>query len=224
VNAAAVTASARRDRVVNDALFVAQLGCAIGFGITQGVTMLSSVAGISITWFALWFAFLLVNLALATSALRRRPDRFMRQTVVVYTTWAIAIAANLIMLLVADSSWSVVDTVTLAITGVGIVASVVVARARQMAVSDAMVRASFAVFLKSVPQITLAWNILRDGGDGIALFAIIAGHLIITMRLAQIGFSIRISGWDRERFGLAIGEGANEATWIVVTMVWLVAA
>jgi len=144
--------------------------------------------------------------------------------VVVYTTWAIAIAANLIMLLVADSSWSVVDTVTLAITGVGIVASVVVARVRQMAVSDAMVRASFAVFLKSVPQITLAWNILRDGGDGIALFAIIAGHLIITMRLAQIGFSIRISGWDRERFGLAIGEGANEATWIVVTMVWLVAA
>lgn len=137
-------AIARRDRAISDALFVAQVACALGFG------------------------------------------------------------------------------VALLITGGGIVVAIAVGRLRGLGIGDPMVRASFAVLCKGVPQVTLGWNILREGGAGIAVFAIIAGHLIISMRLAQIAFSIRAVGWDRNRLGIAIGEAANELSWIVATVAWII--
>ena len=41
------------------------------------------------------------------------------------------------------------------------------------------------------------------------------------MRLVQVWLSIREAGWDRNRLGIAIGEAANEASWIVATLVWV---
>ena len=40
-------------------------------------------------------------------------------------------------------------------------------------------------------------------------------------RLGQLVFSIREAGWDRNRMGSLISEVANEGSWIVATVVWL---
>ena len=77
------------------------------------------------------------------------------------------------------------------------------------------------MFCKAVPQLTLAWNIYREGGAGISVIAFTAGHVTIGMRIAQILVSIREAGLDRNRLGMAIGEAANEASWILATVVWL---
>jgi hypothetical protein len=34
-------------------------------------------------------------------------------------------------------------------------------------------------------------------------------------------FSIREAGWDRNRIGSALSEAANEISWVVTTIVWL---
>jgi len=217
----AVTATPRRARLTADLLFWVQVAAALGFGISQLLAMRTTVEGVSITWIALWLAFLLVNLVLALSALRVEPGRVIRQTVVIYVVWTVVCAANLVYLLIAGGRWNEVDTVTAAITSVGVLAAVAAGRAHGVGVSDPYVRAAFAVFFKGVPQLTLAWNIYRHGGEGIAVFAFVAGHVTICLRLWQVLYSIREAGWDRNRIGIGIGEAANELSWIVATAVWL---
>jgi hypothetical protein len=224
VSSVAVAASARRDRAISDFLFIAQVACAFAFGIAQFVAMQRSIVGVSITWIGLWLAFLLVNLVLALNARRAHDDRVMRQTVVMYAIWTGVSVIILAQLLLLGAHWNVVDSLTACLTLGGVVGAIVAARLRGLAVSDPLVRAAFAVFFKAVPQLTLAWNILRDGGQGVAAFAIAAGHVMITMRLGQVWFSSRVVGWDRNRIGLAIGEAANELSWIVTTIAWLIMA
>jgi len=211
----------RRERRIADGLFWIQILCALGFGFAQLAAMRRTIEGVSVTWIALWLAFLVVNLVLAVGALRAHPDRVIRQTVVIYAVWSVVCAVNLVYLLGAGVAWSDVDTVTAAITGTGGLAAMLVGRASGIGVSDPYVRAAFAVCCKAVPQITLAWNIYRDGGAGVAAFAIVTGHLTIGLRLWQVAYSIREAGWDRHRIGIAVGEAANEASWIVTTVVWL---
>jgi hypothetical protein len=50
---------------------------------------------------------------------------------------------------------------------------------------------------------------------------VVNGHFTILMRIGQLIFSIREAGWDRNRIGSAISEVANEASWLIVTVVWL---
>ena len=59
------------------------------------------------------------------------------------------------------------------------------------------------------------------GGAGLAGAAVITGHITILPRLGQLWFSIKEAGWDRNRHGSALSELANEASWLVATLVWL---
>jgi hypothetical protein len=55
----------------------------------------------------------------------------------------------------------------------------------------------------------------------LAAIGIWAGHVTICMRIGQLVYAIREAGWDRYRRGSLISEVANEASWIVATVVWL---
>ncbi len=213
--------AAGRARRVADALFVLQAGCSLLFGISQFVRMLDSVEGVSVTWMLFWVAFLAVNLGLAVRAHRHFASRISRQVITIYTLWTVVCAANLLLLLLSPGvAWTLVDTVTATLTLGGVIVATAIGRARGLQFGDPMLHAAYAVFCKAVPQLTLAWNIYRVGGDGISMVAFTAGHVTIGMRLVQIVLSIREAGLDRNRLGMAIGETANEASWIVATVVW----
>ena len=217
----AVPHAAGRARLVADTLFVLQAGCSLLFGFSQFVRMLDSVEGVSVTWMLFWVAFLAVNLGLAVRAHRTFASRISRQVITIYSLWTAVCAANLLLLLLsAGMRWTVVDTVTAALTLGGVVVATGIGRARGLHFGDPMLHAAYAVFCKAVPQLTLAWNIYREGGAGISVVAFTAGHVTIVMRIAQIVFSVREAGLDRNRLGMAIGETANEASWIVATVVW----
>ncbi len=221
MSVAVLAPGARRERAIGDFLFVTQVLCALGFGIAQFQVMRTTIAGVSITWIALWMAFLIVNLVLALNARAAYADRAIHQAVVVYAVWTAVSAVVLVGLLLAGGQWNFVDTVTAWITLGGVAGAITVGRSRGLSISDPMVRAAFAVFFKCVPQLTLAWNIARDGGEGVAAFAIFTGHVMIMMRLLQVWYSARTAGWDRNRRGIVIGEAANEGSWLVTTAVWL---
>ena len=213
--------AAGRARLVADGLFVLQAGCSLLFGVSQFRRMLDSVEGVSVTWMLFWVAFLAVNLGLAIRAHRNFASRISRQVITVYTLWTAVCAANLLLLLCSSGvQWSLVDSVTATLTLGGVVVATAIGRARGLRFGDPMLHAAYAVFCKAVPQLTLAWNIYREGGAGISVVAFTAGHVTIGMRLAQIVVSIREAGLDRHRLGMAIGEAANEASWIVATVVW----
>lgn len=205
-------------------LFLVQMGCAAVFGLSQFWQMLSSARGVSLSWFAAWEVFLIVNLWLARQAHRARPSPVTGQTFAIYAFYAVLIALDLSALLLRGSwAWTGTDSLTAALVLAGVAATLLAGAARGRSVRDPLVMGSLAIFFKAVPQCVLAWTIARDGGAGLAPAAIAAGHVTILLRLGQLGIAIREAGWDRNRIGSFISEVPNELSWIVVTLAWLAA-
>lgn len=210
------------DKTLADSLFVLQLGCALLFGASQITHMFAITEGVSLTWFAFWEIFLVINLMLSVNAHRNQPSRVTFQTIVVYAFWTVIAAFCLGLLLWQGTAvWNSRDTLTTAVTGVGIAMVAGYGRRQRLTLADPMVRGYLAVLFKGVPQLTLAYNIALVGGDGIAPLGVIAGHVTICTRLGQLWFSIREAGWDRNRIGSLVSEVANEGSWIVATVAWL---
>ena len=207
---------------VADFLFAIQAVCALLFGVTQIRRLFDTTQGVSLTWFVFWAIFLGLNLHLAVKAHHAQPSRVTAQTIVIYALWSAVLALALGVLLWRSlGAWFLVDTLNVGLSGLGIVGVLGIARRHQRGIADPIVRGWLAVFFKGTPQLTLAWHLTQVGGAGLAPFAVLAGHFTICLRIGQLYFSIKEAGWDRNRMGSAISEIANELSWIVATIVWL---
>lgn len=209
-------------KLVADLLFIAQLIFTFVFGGSQFLRMLKTSQGVSITWFLFWEVFLVLNLVLTIRAHYRQPSRVTLQTVLSYVAWTTVVTADLgVMLWRRTGLWTSSDTGTSIVAGAGILGTLIVAYRKRLPVYDPIVRGYLALFFKAIPQLTLAYNIYKMGGAGIAGLAVVTGHITICTRLGQLWFAIREAGWERNRIGSAISEVANEGSWIVATAVWL---
>ncbi len=195
---------------------------AVGFIGTQARLMLSTTEGISLTWLSFWGVFLLINLSLSARAHQLQPSRVTFQTVFTYATWTVVVLLCIGIYIWRNTNfWTPLDTWTTGLALCGIVATLMVAYHNKLTITDPIVRGYLGVFFKGVPQLTLAYNITMMGGAGISTFAIVTGHINICTRLGQVLMSLREARWDRNRLGSAISETANEGTWIVATIAWL---
>lgn len=205
-----------------DAFFILQIGLSIISGGSQFLRLLTTSQGVNISWLVSWLTFLVINLALTIRAHRSQPSRVTLQTVLTYTAWTMAIASCLaVMLWRATELWDRKDTVTTMVVGLGVLLTWVQAHRLGLPLTDPLVHGFFAVCFIGLPQVTLAYKIFLVGGEGLAGGMLLAGHIGITTRLGQLWFAIREAGWDRNRQGAALGEIANEATWLLVTLAWL---
>jgi hypothetical protein len=178
-------------RFTADIFFVLQLILALVSGGSEFVQLLSTAQGVSVSWLASWLTFLVINLTLTIRAHISWPSRVTLQTVLTYAAWTTVIAADL---------------------------GVMVWKGREMwdgkdTVTAAMVAGGVLL--------TLAYKIFTEGGAGMAGAMLLAGHIGIMTRLGQLCFAIREAGWDRNRQGAVLSETANEVTWILVTVAWL---
>jgi len=207
---------------VADLLFGVQIIGAIAFSGAYAWRSLTDVRGTSVAQFGLVGAFLLFHLALGVGAHRVAPSRLTRQAITTYIVWFVLI---LIMVGAAWTNksyrWNEKDTTTL-LTAVALTIAVLVVGALQRRpLSDPMMKASFAIAYKSVPQVLLAWKFLAEGASGTPGLSVIVGHVTILIRLGQIYFMVREAGWDRNRVWLATSEVANEISWVIATIAWL---
>lgn len=181
--------------------------------------MLSSTEGISVSWFVSWEVFLVLNLWLAYRAHQAQASLVTTHTLIMYGFYAVMIGLDLSVVTFRESwSWTGTDTVTAVAVAAGVIATFVV---RNGGLADPILKGWLAVFFKAVPQLVLAWGIFTLGGSGLALAAIVAGHVTILCRIGQLLFAIREAGWDKNRLGSFISEVPNELSWIVVTVAWL---
>lgn len=217
-----LSSASSRARLTADVLFVVQLVCGLAFGIGQTVKMFESTQGVSISWFVFWGLFLLINMRLSFQSHQAAPSRVTYQTRVIYLVWTSLMAVNLGVLVGnGTGQWSDIDTLTSLLALAGVTATLIIGARHHLTWRDPIVRGWLAVFFKGVPQLTLAWNMFLHGGAGLAAIGIWAGHVTICMRIGQLVYAIREAGWDRYRRGSLISEVANEASWIVATVVWL---
>jgi hypothetical protein len=219
---AAAQSKLTRSYRIGDVLFLIQMITALGFVGTQGRLMLTTTEGISLTWLSFWGVFLLINLSLSSRAHQLQPSRVTFQTVFTYATWSVVVVLCIGIYIWRNVTiWTAVDTWTTGLAFSGIAVTLAVGYRNKLTITDPIVRGYLAVFFKGVPQLTLACNILMSGGAGISTFAIVTGHFNICTRLGQVLMSLREAAWDRNRRGSAISEIANEGTWIVATIAWI---
>jgi hypothetical protein len=210
-------------KIFVDFLLGIQIICTFVFGGSQFIRMLTTSQGVSISWFACWQVFLILNLVLAIRAHCNQPSRVTFQTILSYAAWVTMVTLDLgVMFWKGTGTWNMRDTSTVILAAIGVIATFSVAQRKQLAITDPMVKGYLAVFFKAVPQLILAYNIFMMGGAGLAGMAILTGHITILTRLGQLWFSIREAGWDRNRIGSAVSELANESSWVIVTIVWFV--
>jgi hypothetical protein len=209
-------------QITADVFLAVQIGLALISGGSEFLRLLSTSQGVNSSWLASWLAFLCLNLALTIRAHRAQPSRVTLQTALSYAAWTTVIGADLAaMLWKGRGLWDVKDTVTTIFVGLGVAIACLQARRLGLKITDPMVNASFAGCFIGIPQITLTYKILLQGGAGLAGAMLLAGHIGIMTRLGQLGFAIREAGWDRNRRGAAVSEIANESTWLLVTAAWL---
>lgn len=221
--ASGVIPASRASQWTADTLFAVQIGFTFIWGGSQFLRLLSSMQGVNISWFLSWLAFLLLNLVLAFRAHRNLPSRVTRQTILSYAAWTLVVLADLsVMLWRGTHLWDGKDTVTTLLVGAGLALTMLVAYRLNLGLVDPMVKGYLAVAFKAIPQLALAYKIMMVGGRGLAPVAVITGHITILTRLGQLWYSIREAGWDRNRQGSALSELANEGSWIVATLAWLV--
>lgn len=211
-----------KKQTIADLLFVVQIIGAALFCGAQFFRSLVDVRGVSIAQFGSVATYLLFHLSLGIGAHRVKPSRLTRQAIATYCTWFVLIIAVIGAVLVNGTyHWSVQDTTTVVIA-VGLTSLVVVIGwLNKLTVADPMMKALLAIAYKSVPQVLLAWKILAEGGSGIPALTVAVGHFTIIVRLAQIYLMVKEAGLDRNRKWLAISETANELSWVVATIVWL---
>jgi len=206
-----------------DSLFGVQIICTFVFGGSQFLRMLTTSQGVSISWFACWQVFLVLNLVLAIRAHRNQSSRVTLQIIFSYVAWVTMVTLDLgVMFWKSTGTWNIRDTATVALATVGVVATLVVASRKKLTITDPMVKGYLAVFFKAVPQLIMAYNMFMVGSNGLSGIAIVTGHITVSTRLVQLWFSIKEAGRDRNRVGSALSEIANEGSWIIVTIVWLV--
>lgn len=206
-----------------DAFFALQLGLALVSGGSEFLRLRTTSQGVNLSWLASWLAFLLINLALTIRAHRRQPSRVTLQAVLTYAAWTTVIAACLgAMLWNAKELWDAKDTLTTILVASGLTITGLIAYRLNLGLNDPLAHAGFAACFIGLPQLTLAYKIFTVGGEGMAGLMLLTGHIGICTRLGQLWFAIREAGWDRNRQGAALSELANESTWLLVTLAWLV--
>jgi hypothetical protein len=206
-----------------DAFFALQLVLALISGGSEFRRLLSTTQGIDLSWLASWLAFLLINLALTIRAHRRQPSRVTLQAVLTYAAWTTVIAACLgAMLWKGTELWDAKDSLTTILVASGLIITGLIAYQLGLGLTDPLMHAGLAACFIGLPQLILSYKIFTVGGEGMAGLMLLAGHIGICTRLGQLWFAIREAGWDRNRQGAALSELANEATWLLVTLAWLV--
>jgi hypothetical protein len=210
-------------RLTTDALFTVQLCFTFIFGGSQFYRMLTTRQGVNLSWFLSWLIFLLLNLILTVRAHQSQPSRVTLQTIISYVAWTVVVLADLVVMLWKGTHiWGRIDTVTTGLVGLGVVLTLGLAYRLELGIVDPMIKGWLAVFFKAIPQLALAYKIFSMGGAGLAAAAVITGHITILSRLGQLWFAIKEAGWDRNRRGSALSELANEASWTVATLVWII--
>jgi hypothetical protein len=210
-------------RFTADTFFILQLILALVSGGSQFVRLLTTAQGVNVSWLASWLTFLVINLILTIRAHVSWPSRVTLQAVLTYAAWTTVIAADLgVMLWMGREMWDGKDTFTTAMVVGGVLLTLAWGKIRRLTFTDPLVSGFLAVCFIGLPQLTLTYKIFTEGGAGMAGAMLLAGHIGIMTRLGQFWFAIREAGWDRNRQGVVLSEMANEVTWILVTVAWLV--
>jgi len=180
--------------------------------ISQGRT-----GGLTLAMWVIFMGYLFVSLSLALLAWREKKEKIRLYTVVIFAQWTIFILVLFIMG-IKSVHWSAGDTVVCIVVSILSIVTVV-----HNGLKDPMTRGWLSVWCKGIPQLWIAYVMLAAGSaEWLPPLSLLATNATSIPRLIQVYLQGRRGGWDRATKGLFLGETANVATWLVVTIVWFI--
>lgn len=208
----------------NTFLFWLQIIFAVVFGVFQTNHMLMvSTSGLSVSVFLCTEIFFAINIYLSFSAYKQHREKELFRTLLVYIAYFLMYGTFLVVLeVLTKGSWDSVDTQTMLFMVLFVSGALVYARIQKLPFLDPVVKGLYSLGFKTIPQLMMAWKIVAVGGSGIGIVMLVIVHILTSIRLGQIWFhAITMKRWDRNLIGLMLAEIGNEASWILVTIAWM---
>lgn len=207
-------------------LFYFQIVCAIVFVTAQALKMFESIEGVSLGFFFCHGAFAFLNLSLSLVALKeteRSTKDYVnkKQSVYIYMMWVVFLLIHLGIALVKKVGWKPIDTITLIVVFTGFLGIVIFSNYKKISLLNPWVKAVTAIFLKCVPQVTLAIVIYQYGKGGLSGIWILFGHITILTRILHLWVSTR-NGWNKNTLASFVSEIFNEISWLVATGAFII--
>lgn len=209
---------------IPDILFAIQILGMVAFTTGQFFQMIKTVQGISPAWLICAELFCILSFSLTYLGWKKTPSRATFQLLITHCGWMLSILLLLVLLFIKahEVIWGWYDSVTFVFVLIATLVILCWALVARLGIADPIVRGVLAGIYRGVPHVSLAYKIWLLGGRGIAPVTIWAANITACIRILQLLYAIREAGLDRTRKGLLLGECANEFTWILVTIVWII--
>ncbi|MDP3999136.1 MAG: hypothetical protein Q8P76_00900 [bacterium] len=164
----------------------------------------------------------IANLYLAVRAHKAQPSRVTLQIIAIMALGVVIYSLLIGLVLIKEKNvWDRYDNITAVLVLIGISATLMVARKKNLTATDPIVKGWLILWTRTPANILMACKILIVGGAGVSGVMVVIFHILTVSRILQIWFSIKEAGWDRNRKGMALNEIGNETSWILVTIAWL---
>jgi hypothetical protein len=205
----------------SDLFFAFQVVMAYFFAIPQVLKMFVDVRGMTITWLLFADVFILLNLWLTMKTHQSTKSRASFQTLFIYANWAVLVTPMVIISFI-KCKWTEQDSIVSAIILATATAIITVAVMRKKSLLDPRIRGVLVGLFRMVPHLYLSYVIINAGSSGgMASKTILAANITSSARIWTIISSGRKFGWDKNMKTSLLSEIANEGSWLVVTLVWL---
>ncbi len=176
----------------------------------------------TITWPMFCLIYVLINLFLAIGAYTDKPSRKLWHVMMLYINFTILWFAFLLTCLFRVS-WSLEDSEVTVFVLMGIF-SILFLRKKESFVQtilDPVTRGWLSFGIKSTLQVYVGYMIVSTKNNTmLPLTGLIAGHITVLMRTAEVYLAARKSGWQLNNKSLFWSELGNEFTWCLTTLAW----
>lgn len=214
-------------KTMADLFFGVQIIGALLFCGAYAWRLRTDVVGASVAQFALVVLYLVFHIVLAINAHCDEPSRGTKQAIVMYALWLVLMLIIVGVVITNPSyQWDKKDTTTTIMGLILTLAVLATSYVQGLPLKDPMIKGFFAIAYKAVPQVLLAWKFLAEGASGVPALSIWVGHATILIRLGHLyligGEKEGEKEWNKGRLWLWRSEMANEASWIIATIAWLI--
>ncbi len=205
-----------------DFLFIVQILGGAGLMIPMMARNLTSIEGVSLSFFLVLVIFCGLQLSIAIPAYIAKPTRKAWQAVAVYIMWIVLQTLNIVEILwLGVYRWDMNDTVTLVLTFTGTAAVVAHSMASNQALSDPITKSRLAMTTRGIPQLLQGAKIWMFGGSGLPGVSVLIGNVNIWIRIGHLVLTRSEATEDRNRFWMLASEVVNAISWGIVSLIWL---
>lgn len=175
-----------------------------------------SKTGANISWFGFWLLFSLINANLCYGAWRKEKETNLLLQTIIHGIWSAVAFTNVACAFAYDKYR--VDVPIIIFVSLGCIITYLVARVKyDTGLQDPIVKGTFSILCRVIPQLTLCYYMLDAGASGVSWQMVLTGHCTILIRLWNLRKDLK----NRDAKASFIADAANEVSWLIATAVWI---